>query len=170
MKRDLTRTKVTLGGGEPAVRPHDNPSGWPSPTELEALVERFLARTLPASEWTHEAHLVVSTWYVRTLGPERALAELRANISALNESHGNKNTDHDGYHETITAAYVLVIAAFVRAHEGKDVASCARELLASPEAARGWLLRYYSPERLAGVAARRQFIEPDLQPLPVAER
>jgi hypothetical protein len=103
---------------------------------------------------------------VRAHGPERALSELRRSITALNESHGNANTDTDGYHETITAAYVTVIAAFLAERPLIDIASCVRALLASPLAHRDCLLAFYSRERLMSVAARRAFVEPDLLPLP----
>jgi hypothetical protein len=43
---------------------------WPTRGELDDLVARFRARTIPKSEWTHVAHLAVGLWHVHTHGPE----------------------------------------------------------------------------------------------------
>src|SRR5262245_12644919 len=74
-------------------------------SQPERLVERFLDRTLPKSEWTHASHLRVGLWHVRNFTPDIALAQLREGIKRLNEAHGTPNTDRGGYHETITRFY-----------------------------------------------------------------
>jgi hypothetical protein len=83
--------------------------------DAAALASRFAALTLPKEEWTHAAHLTVGAWHVDRHGPVEALARLRDGIRRLNESHGNVNTATDGYHETITAAYVTLLAAYLEA-------------------------------------------------------
>jgi hypothetical protein len=141
---------------------------WPSTNELDDLVARFHARTLPKSEWTHQAHLAVGTWHVHRLGPDQALPRLRSGIRRLNDSHGTPNTDTSGYHETMTRAYVMLLAAFIAGRDGQAAADCAEALLASRLAARDALLMYYSKDRLMSVEARRAWVEPDLRPLPTA--
>jgi len=42
-------------------------------TDIEGLVGRFLACTLPKAEWTHQAHLAVGAWHVDRYGPDEAL-------------------------------------------------------------------------------------------------
>ena len=79
--------------------------------ELENLVKRFAERSLPKPEWTHAAHLAVGLWHVSRYGRDDALARLRAGISRLNESHGTVNSATGGYHETVTRAYVQLLAA-----------------------------------------------------------
>lgn len=143
---------------------------WPSPSELESLVTRFHARTLPKSEWTHLAHLAVGTWQVQSEGPERAMDTLRTAIRALNDAHGTANSDTGGYHETITQAYVILIAEFLRCPGEDDLAARISTLLASPLAARDALLTYYSKARLFSVEARREWVEPDLAPLSIDRR
>ena len=140
---------------------------WPSPSDLDSLVNRFHAQTLPKREWTHHAHLAVGAWQVRAEGPERALPMLRTAIRRLNDTHGTANTDTSGYHETITRAYVVLIDEFLRRIPTADADLCrrVRELLASPLAARDALLAYYSKGRLFSVEARREWVEPDLSPL-----
>lgn len=143
---------------------------WPSDEQLEDLVARFHARTLPKSEWTHQAHLAVGMWHVHGLGPDEALIRLRSGIRCLNDTHGTPNTDSSGYHETITRAYVLLIAAFIADRDGQAAAVCAQRLLASPLAHRDALLAYYSKELLMSVQARRGWLEPDRSPLTSARR
>jgi hypothetical protein len=40
------------------------------------------------------------------------------------------------------------------------------QLLLSPMGRRDWPLRYYSPQRLFSVEARREFIRPDIASIP----
>jgi GNAT superfamily N-acetyltransferase len=141
---------------------------WPTADELDDLVSRFRACSLVKPEWTHQAHLVVGTWHVVHLGEAEALDRLRSNIQRLNVSLGGVNSDTDGYHETITRAYVALIGQFVAGRrDGSDAAGHARALLASPLAARDVLLRFYSKEVLMSVAARRGWIEPDVRPISI---
>ncbi len=134
--------------------------GWPSDHELDDLVRRFQACALDKHEWTHTAHLAVGAYYVASFGADDALARLRSGIRQLNLSLGGVNDDSNGYHETITAAYVRLIA---RAG-GDGSAAAIRRLLAGRIAARDILLDFYSKDRLNSVAARRSWLEPDLAP------
>jgi hypothetical protein len=137
-----------------------------SDVELEDLVRRFSDRTLTKPEWTHAAHLAVGLWHVSRYEPAEALARLRTAISRLNESHGTANTATGGYHETVTRAYVQLLAEFASRHGDKTVAERVALLLAHPLADRHALLRFYSRARLDSVEARLGWIEPDLAPLP----
>jgi hypothetical protein len=138
-------------------------------SDPEALAARFSALTLPKEEWTHAAHLTVGAWHVHTYGPEDALARLRDGIRRLNESHGSVNTPTSGYHETITAAYVTLLAAYLDAGPPElPLAARVARLLASPLAERDMLLTFYSRDRLLSVEARARWVEPDLAPLPSA--
>jgi hypothetical protein len=132
----------------------------------EVLAERFTALTLPKEEWTHVAHLTVGAWHVDRYGAVGALRLLRERIRRLNESHGGSNTATAGYHETITAAYVTILAAFLDACP-PDLPLAARmdRLLASPLAGRDILFSFYSRERLLSTDARARWVEPDLGPL-----
>ena len=138
---------------------------WPTGDELDDLVARFRAGTLPKDEWTHLAHLAVGTWHVYTHGPDQALDLLRTGITRLNDAHGTVNDDSGGYHETITRAYVRLLADFIGRHSGRAVADSVQALLVSPLAGKRALLRYYSKETLGSVSARRGWVEPDIEPL-----
>ena len=138
----------------------------PPGVDAAALAARFAALTLAKEEWTHTAHLTVGAWYVERHGPTEALTLLRDGIRRLNESHGNVNTATDGYHETITAAYVTLLAAYLAAcPSGLPLDACVVRLLAGPLASRDMLFTFYSRERLQSVEARARWVEPDLAPL-----
>ena len=134
---------------------------------LDDLAARFTAAAIPATEWTHQTHLTIGAWHVARFGPGAALERLRAGIRRLNAAHGTIDSDTRGYHETITCAYVRLLAAFLRARPvGEVVQASVAALLASPLAARDVLTRHYSKALLFSVEARGSWVEPDLEPLP----
>lgn len=128
------------------------------------LATRVLATSLPKKEWTHEAHFALALWCVRHR-PELAEPDgMREVIKRLNEAHGTPNTDSEGYHHTIT------IASLRAARSGHDITLSLSEVLArlmdSKFGEFGWIFEYWSSERLFSVEARREWIAPDLRPLP----
>jgi len=129
--------------------------------------EGLLARTLPREEWTHEAHLAATTYLVLK-HPEIDLdAELRGIISRYNDSVGTPNSDSEGYHDTITRAYLRGIRLFLEeADVSRPVHDLVNELLMTPMGRRDWPLRFWSKDRLMSVSARRGWIEPDLAAMP----
>lgn len=135
--------------------------------EIAHLVEGLLARTLPRAEWTHEAHLAATT-YLLLKRPDLDLdSELPGIIRRYNESVGGVNSAAEGYHETITRAFLSGMRLFLEeADLTEPLCELVNELLLSPMGGRDWPLRFYSPTRLFSVEARRRFVEPDLQALP----
>lgn len=135
------------------------------PTDIEAFVRDFERGTLPKARWTHEAHLLIALWYLGTNEMDAALPIVRQRIRAYNDAVGTVNSDTSGYHESLTRLYLHGIAAHRAAHPGASIALAYRLLLATPIARRDWPLSFYSRERLFSVAARRGWVEPDLEPL-----
>ncbi|MFO0898161.1 MAG: hypothetical protein U0836_12115 [Pirellulales bacterium] len=131
----------------------------------ERLVEQFVARTLPKSEWTHHAHLQVGLWHVLEHGPDDALRLLRGRIRAYNEATGGVNSDQSGYHETITRFYVQRIAWFLRQRDAAAPIDELAEALIAELGDKRLLREFYSRERFESAAARREWVEPDLRPL-----
>ena len=143
------------------------PRLFKSDAEIEHIGEGLLARTLPREEWTHEAHLGATT-YLLTRRPDVAIdKELPGIIRRYNESVGGVNDDTQGYHETITRAFLHGVRLFLsEADPHEPLHELVNELLLSPMGRRDWPLRFYSRERLFSVEARRQFVPPDLASLP----
>jgi len=129
--------------------------------------EVLLARTLPREAWTHEAHLAATTYLVLK-HPEIDLdSSIRSIISSYNESVGGVNSDTEGYHHSITLAYLRGIRLFLEEADcNRPIHELVNELLMSPMGRRDWPLRFWSKERLMSVEARRNFVEPDLASMP----
>jgi adenylate kinase family enzyme len=129
---------------------------------LDDLAARFVACAGPAKEWTHAAHLAVGLWHVHRYGPDEALQRLRHGIRRLNESHGGVNSTTAGYHETITAVYVQLLAQYLeRCTSDVPLGMHAIGLLAGPVAAKDALLTFYTRDRLMSTIARAEWVEPD---------
>jgi hypothetical protein len=134
---------------------------------VERVGEGLLSRTLPRAEWTHEAHLAATT-YLLLRRPEIDVdAELPDLIRRYNESVGGVNSDSEGYHETITRAYLHGVRLFLsEADLSEPLHELVNQLLLSPMGRRDWPFRFYSRERLLSVEARRKFVPPDLAQFP----
>jgi hypothetical protein len=130
--------------------------------EIESFIRDFEARTLPASRWTHQAHLLIGLWYLTHHSHDDALAVVRERIRAYNEAVGTANTDSSGYHETLTRLFLRGIAAHIPEHGGEPLPESLALLLQSPLAQKDWPLSFYSRERLFSAAARREWLEPDM--------
>jgi hypothetical protein len=135
--------------------------------EIEDIGEGLIARTLPRSKWTHEAHLAATTYLLLKRRDIAIDKELPRIIRRYNESVGGVNSDTEGYHETITRLFLVGVRLFLaRARLSQPLFELVNGLLLSPMGRRDWPLRFYSPERLFSVEARRHFVDPDLKPLP----
>jgi hypothetical protein len=143
------------------------PRFFTSDADVAHVGEGLLSRTLPRAEWTHEAHLAATT-YLLLRHPEIDLdKELPNLIRRFNESVGGMNSDTEGYHETITRVFLHGVRLFLsEADLSAPVHELVNDLLLSPMGRRDWPLRFYAPERLFSVEARRTLIEPDIRALP----
>lgn len=134
--------------------------------DIRAIGEGLLARTLPREAWTHEAHLGACLWLVSERTDIDVDAEIATIISRYNESVGGVNDDTQGYHDSITRAYVAGVRWFLAETEREGLAERVNAMLLSDIGRRDWPLRFYSRELLFSVPARRGYVEPDLAPLP----
>jgi hypothetical protein len=144
-----------------------HPRLFTSDAEIEHLGEGLLACTLARPEWTHEAHLAATT-YLLLKRPDVDLdKELPGIIRRFNESVGGVNSDTEGYHDTITRAFLSGVRLFLsEANPKEPLHEVVNELLLSPMGRREWPMRFYTPGLLFSVEARRNFVKPDLATLP----
>jgi hypothetical protein len=143
------------------------PRFFHSDAEVEHLGEGLLACTLARPEWTHEAHLAATTYLLLRRPDVDIDKELPHIIRRFNESVGGVNSDTEGYHETITRAFLHGVRLFLaEADVSEPLHELVNELLLSPMGRRDWPLRFYSPEKLFSVEARRAFVAPDVAALP----
>lgn len=122
------------------------------------LLDRFVDTTLPADQFHHAQHVQVAWLFVRDYGMPAALAEFSAAIKRFAGAKGATGL----YHETITWAFLLLIAD----REARSTAATWEEFAAANPELLTWkpsiLNRYYSKELLASDLARRTFLMPDL--------
>ncbi len=124
------------------------------------------ACTLPKGEWTHAAHFAATVWLLRHRRDLDLPAAMPGIIRANNEAVGGRNTDTEGYHETITQASLAAARAILASRpEDEPLHAVAAALMRSPLGKRDWILAFWSRERLFSTPARRRWVRPDLQAL-----
>jgi len=145
----------------------------------DEFLTAFEECTFARKDWTHEAHVRMAWLYLRS-AVDVALERVRSGIKKLNahltalaslsvEVPAAKPKDPrglDGYHDTITVAFVTVIASRMKPDE--DFPTFRDRNPDLFDRAFPALLKHYSPQRLYSEEAKRKFIAPDLEPLPKA--
>lgn len=135
--------------------------------QIRRIGEGLLARTLPRADWTHEAHLAATLWLLRDRPDIDVDAAIAGIIAGYNQSLGGVNDDMQGYHDTITCAFVAGIRLHLRGRApGEPLVDAVNSLLASRFGKREWPLAFYSRKLLFSPTARCKFVAPDLAPLP----
>jgi len=71
-------------------------------SKIDHVVQGFLDGSLPETQWTHEAHLVICAYHLMHHDYYDAILRIKLSIIAYNEAIGLKNTIDRGYHETLT--------------------------------------------------------------------
>jgi len=132
-----------------------------------ALLEAFESQAIPCSRWHHKEHLRVAYLLLERGSLEEALGRMRTGLIALNGRHGVPESLDRGYHETLTQLWLRVLHG-LRGTWGAG-AGFEAFLERYPFLLDRLLSRiYYSRERLRSERAKREFVEPDLAPFPVA--
>jgi hypothetical protein len=150
----------------------------------ETFLEQFEACTLPYVHWTHRAHLRVAYLYVSRFGLEGAIPKVTAGIRAYNRSKGIVDTPTTGYHETMTVAWLHIVAAMLDEYGPtgailpgsprlleEDAPTSLEFLEAQTQLLEKKLLRlFYSREVFGSPEAKYRFVHPDLAPFPKVRR
>ena len=130
-------------------------------TNLQLVVERFEQCDFKLTEFTHARHLTVATYYLTRFSFDEAQARMRIGLQHFIAHHGKQ-----GYHETITRFWMELIARFLTTvRENVSIAENVNEVI-SRYGTKDILFEYYTRERVISEIARREWIEPDLKPLP----
>ena len=123
----------------------------------EQLVAAFESTELPGDQFSHANHVRVAWCYLREATLPEALLRFSTALRRFAEAKGAPGK----YHETITVAYMLIIAERLASHPNwswDQFAAANPDLLArSPSP----LAVFYTPETLMSERARRRFVMPD---------
>jgi hypothetical protein len=126
----------------------------------EEFLAAFEACTL--EEFHHRDHIKVAYLYLRSHSLEEAVAKVRTGLQALAVAWKAPVDDLEkGYHETMTQAWVRLVAVKLKNRVMAESADlfCERQ----PELMEKTRLQlFYSRERLMTWAAKREYVEPDL--------
>ena len=133
------------------------PEGWTD----EDFREAFESLKIPNEMFHHREHIRLAWIYSLEYPQEQALARMVHGIQAFAKHHGAAAK----YHHTITVAWMCLVRHAVReAPHAPDFNTFAA---AHPDLFHSRLLEYYySKARLQSDAARYDWLDPDLRPLP----
>ena len=123
----------------------------------EQLVAAFESTELPRDQFTHTNHVRVAWWYLRQASLPEALHRFSTALRRFAEAKGAPGK----YHETITVAYMLIIAERLAGGPHWSWNQFAAEnpdlLVRSPSP----LAVFYTSETLISERARHTFVMPD---------
>jgi hypothetical protein len=142
----------------------NEPAFASSEAALSSFLNHWHAGTLPKKEWTHAAHVAVAACHVFDSLAGEALQKIRAGILHYNTCVGTANTDHSGYHETLTRFWTGLIVDLLKTRAFSSRLEFVRAALRRFGCESALFRSYYSFDVVKDVRARREWIAPDLQP------
>jgi hypothetical protein len=127
--------------------------------EILTLVDRLERCQLNKDEFHHRDHLAVAVVYLYAADFESAMGRMRDSLKRFAAHHGVSGL----YHETLTRFWLLQVEQ--RLNRQQCLSESVRKIqeqLADKQLA----LAFYSQELLNSAEAKREWIDPDLQPMP----
>jgi len=135
-----------------------------APLSDDVFLVAFEAAAIPLPQWDHLSHLRAARLLIAQMPLAAAIDEIRTRIRRLNQNNRVPETETSGYHETVTIAFMHLVAdAYVRDPGITSLDFCIRHAELSDSRV---ILRHYSRELLWSAAARARFLPPDRQGLP----
>jgi hypothetical protein len=135
--------------------------GFTSDAEVAALVNAFENAAIPASEFTHVAHIAVAVSYLTELAPDEALKRMREKIRDFAAHHGVEGL----YHETLTTFWMRLLNHVAGTYDA-DPLWRRINLIVERWGTRAPVDAHYTRELITSQAARERWIPPDRLPLP----
>ncbi len=131
----------------------------------EQFVAEFEACRWPLEQWHHQQHIRVAYLYLRRYPFDEAMTRIREKIMAHNAAHHLPDGLTSGYHETMTQAWLHLVYFTLCEYGPAETAEVFYDL--NPQLSQKKVLRFfYTRELFTSWRAKREFVEPDLTPLP----
>ena len=109
----------------------------------------------------------MGTCYLLAYSEHEATDRIRRGIRHYNECAGIVNSDHSGYHETLTKFWLHVLKSRLRQIPPDQArVTVVKSLIEELAARRDVFREYYSFDVVRSTEARRNWIPPDVKPLP----
>ena len=119
---------------------------------------RFLRAEIDPATFPHREHVRMAFEMLKRHDFPETVLHFSRTLRAMAEKVGRP----EAFHQTITIAFLSLIAERLEAGGAEDFAAFAQ---ANPDLLdKALLARWYRPERLASAAARRTFLLPDAAP------
>ena len=133
---------------------------------IDLFLHAFFHHTLPKAQWTHAAHVTLAASLLHSAKSPRCCPRCETQSGATTRRLAPRNTDTSGYHETLTVFWLRVVAQRLRRLHPSSRLEAVRAVVDAFGEQRALHKLYYSTDIVANTAARRAWVEPDLQPLP----
>ena len=132
-----------------------------SPEDLE-FRDAFEAGDVPPAQFRHRDHVRLAYIYLCEFDPDSANDRMRSALLGFLKAN---NIPLGKYHETLSRSWINAVRHFM---DIEEPSSCFEEFLAKGMQLLNaeLMLTHYSCEVLFSKRARRQFLEPDLKPIP----
>jgi hypothetical protein len=122
----------------------------------------FEAGAFTPADFSHRAHVRLGYVYLADSDVDLALERMRAALVSFLSHHGIPASK---YHETLTRAWILAVHHFM--HRSPEATSADDFIDRNPMLLdTKIMLTHYSAGLLFSDAARAEFVEPDLDPIP----
>lgn len=138
-------------------------------TELSSddlgFINAFESGSILPGDWSHRSHIRMAWIYLRVMPFEAAMQAVREGLRKFARIHAIPDSLERGYHETLTVAWMRLVASGMT-HHGDFADSCAF-CEAMPHLLCRTLTRvFYSRGRIMTLDAKARFVPPDLAELP----
>jgi len=130
--------------------------------QIAQLVQAVEGCVLTPAEFGHHAHMTVAIWYLARLPIDEATAAMRATIQRFAAHYGQNQL----YHETITVFWMQLLRHYLDVNPQLPLADVTYHALAELGSMQP-VFRHYSRDRVFCDQARREWVAPDLIPMPV---
>jgi hypothetical protein len=138
-------------------------------SEDETFLQQFETKTLPLEDWHHQQHIKVAYLYLRKYPFEKAMERMREGVKAFNAAKGIPEALDRGYHETMTQAWLRLVYFTLCEYGPAESAEAFYEQ--SPQLQQKKILRFfYTKELFTSWQAKKEFVDPDIIPLPQSKK
>jgi hypothetical protein len=134
-----------------------------SEQELEAIVRGLETCTTPASDFPHQAHLVVATWYLTNSSATEALQKMRTAILKFLDHYKIEGK----YNETITLFWITMVEQYLAKSSTQSSLLERTNAVVKSLNDSCLMFEYYSEELLWSERAMKEWVEPDLKQLEI---
>lgn len=131
-------------------------------TQDKDFYDSFISGAVRPGDFHHREHVKLAYIFLVQYGAEEAAPKFRDALQAFLRHHG---IDAAKYHETMTQAWLLAVWHFMQKMPvcaGGETFLQANPILANASI----MFTHYSRDVISSEQARREFVAPDLDPIP----